>query len=104
MDAFTGFTKTGAAAFMPDDFNVEGSFDNGWYFTAANSFFPASGSMAFNNGVLRMVPGPSGREGYYWTATPDGENAKMIDFTSSALFMNSNKRASGCSVRCVRVD
>lgn len=101
-DAYSGFTKTGATAFSVDDFSVEGDFADGWYFTNAGSFFPASGSMAYNNGVLRMIPSYNGREGYYWSSTPDGENSRMVDFTASYVFMNSNKRASGCSVRCVR--
>lgn len=101
-EAFTGLTKSGSSAFSTDDFVVDGGFANGWFFTDAASFFPAAGSMAHNNGVLRMVPSPSGREGYYWSSDVDGVNAKMVDFTASYIFMNSNKRAAGCSVRCVR--
>lgn len=103
-NVFSGFTKTGTAAFSTDQFEIEGEFADGWFFTNASSFFPASGSLASNNGVLRMIPSPSGREGYYWTSTPDEDNARMIDFTQSYIFMNSNQRASGCSVRCVRVN
>lgn len=102
-NVLTGLTKTGTTSFNTDEFEVEGEFTDGWFFTKASSFFPASGSLAYNNGVLRMIPSYNGREGYYWTSTPDNENARMYDFTQSYIFMNSNKRASGCSVRCVRI-
>jgi len=103
LKVFTGFTATGAAAFDSSSILSDGSFNNGWTFTNAHSFFPAAGQMANNSGVLRLIPGPQGREGYYWTSSVDAGSSKMVDFNANYVMFNSNKRASGCSVRCVRV-
>lgn len=103
MKVFTGFTSNGGAAFDSSSILTEGSFDNGWTFTNANSFFPAAGQMANNSGVLRLVPGPQGREGYYWTSSVDEGRSKIVDFNANYVMFNSNMRASGCSVRCVRI-
>lgn len=103
MKVFTGFTSSGGAAFDSSSILTEGSFDNGWTFTNANSFFPAAGQMANNSGVLRLVPGPQGREGYYWTSSVDEGRSKIVDFNANYVMFNSNMRASGCSVRCVRI-
>lgn len=100
---FTGFTSTGNAAFDSSSILAEGSFADGWTFTNAHSFFPAAGQMANNSGVLRLIPGPQGREGYYWTSSVDEGRSKIVDFNASYVMYNSNMRASGCSVRCVRV-
>lgn len=100
---FTGFTASGQIALDPSSILADGTFEDGWFFTNAGSFFPASGQLANNSGVLRLVPGPSGREGYYWSSSVDEGNSKMVDFNKSYVMFNSNKRASGCSVRCVRI-
>lgn len=99
---FSGFTSTGGAAFDASSILTEGTFNDGWTFTNANSFFPAAGQMANNSGVLRLIPGPQGREGYYWTSSVDQGSSKIVDFNANYVMFNSNKRASGCSVRCVR--
>ena len=101
---FSGFTVDGQNAWIDSSILYEGSFEDGFTFTNASSFFPAAGQLANNSGVLRLVPGPSGREGYYWTSSvgEDGDS-RMVDFNKSMLLYNTNKRASGCSVRCVRV-
>lgn len=103
-EVFTGFTVDGQNAFSSSSMLTDGYFEDGFAFTNASSFFPAAGQLANNSGVLRLVPGPSGREGYYWTSSV-GENgdSRMVDFNKSMLLYNTNKRASGCSVRCVRV-
>lgn len=103
MKVFTGFTSTGSAAFDSSSILAEGSFADGWTFTNAHSFFPAAGQVANNSGVLRLVPGPQGREGYYWTSSVDEGRSKIVDFNANYVMYNSNMRASGCSVRCVRV-
>lgn len=100
---FTGFTATGGMVFDSSSILSDGSFNDGWTFTNANSFFPAAGQMANNSGVLRLIPGPQGREGYYWTSSVDEGRSKIVDFNASYVMYNSNMRASGCSVRCVRV-
>ena len=61
---FTGFTSTGAK-----QFNVIGSFANGWYFKknendSSGAFFPASGCRLNSSGGLANV----GINGYYWSA------------------------------------
>ena len=99
---FTGFTATGGMVFDSSSILSDGSFNDGWTFTNANSFFPAAGQMANNSGVLRLIPGPQGREGYYWTSSVDEGRSKIVDFNASYVMYNSNMRASGCSVRCVR--
>ena len=72
-EVFTGFTVDGQNAFSSSSILTEGYFEDGFAFTNASSFFPAAGQLANNSGVLRLVPGPSGREGYYWTSSV-GEN------------------------------
>ena len=102
IEAFSGFTDTGETAFSASSILADGSFADGWTFTNAQSFFPAAGQLTHNSGVLRLVPGPSGREGYYWSSTAEEGNARMTDFNKSSVMFNLNKRASGCSVRCMR--
>lgn len=63
-------------------------------------FFPASGYRNNTDGKL----GALGTEGRAWTSTPvDGsENAWYLEWTSGYVYMNTNNRTVGRSVRCVQ--
>ncbi len=41
-------------------------------------------------------------DGYYWSATADGDNARRLTFNSSNADIISNTRALGFSVRCIK--
>ena len=40
--------------------------------------------------------------GRYWCSPVDGINSRNLYFSSSAAFMNTNSRAFGFSVRCIK--
>ena len=66
---FTGFTSTGDYTNTAEQFNVIGSFANGWYFKknendSSGAFFPASGCRNNSSGGLTSV----GILGDYWSA------------------------------------
>ena len=57
---FTGFTSTGDNTNTAEQFNVIGSFANGWYFKknendSSGAFFPASGYRYYSSGGLTNV-------------------------------------------------
>lgn len=60
-NAFTGFSTTGKNTSITSEFNVSGSWDNGWNFycglnkTGATTFFPGSGLRDYNAGVVCNV-------------------------------------------------
>ncbi|MCL2028435.1 MAG: fibrobacter succinogenes major paralogous domain-containing protein, partial [Bacteroidales bacterium] len=72
---------------------------NGYVFgTAPNTlFFPAAGYCNNFNGAVSV----EGTQGYYWSSTVSGANARLLNFHSSGVSRNFNYRASGFSVRCV---
>ncbi len=43
-----------------------------------------------------------GSNGNYWSSTVSGTNARYLTFYSSNAAMNSNNRANGFSVRCIK--
>ena len=60
---------------------------------------PASGRRASRDGGLS----PIGTTGYYWSASPTGNNGIFLNFASSFVYPRSNiERTSGLSVRCVQ--
>ncbi|MCL7753303.1 fibrobacter succinogenes major paralogous domain-containing protein [Polaribacter sp. Z022] len=59
---------------------------------------PAAGSRSRSNGALSVV----GSYGYYWSSTVSGTNARSLHFLSSNAFVNTNNRARGSSVRCIK--
>ncbi|MDO5968187.1 FISUMP domain-containing protein [Flavivirga aquimarina] len=60
---------------------------------------PVAGYRSFSNGSLGNV----GFFGYYWSSTVNnGTFAKRLSFYSSDAYMNSNYRAGGFSVRCLK--
>ena len=70
---FTGFTSTGDNTSTAEQFNVIGSFANGWYFKknendSSGAFFPASGCRFIFNGGIMYV----GSKGSYWSAGVGG--------------------------------
>jgi uncharacterized protein (TIGR02145 family) len=59
---------------------------------------PMAGFRYLSNGSLFNV----GTNGYYWSNSVSSTNARLLYFTSSNAFMNTNNRALGFSVRCLK--
>jgi hypothetical protein len=59
---------------------------------------PAAGNRNRTNGSLNNV----GSNGNYWSSTVSGTNARNLNFNSSDANMNTNNRANGNSVRCLK--
>ena len=84
---FTGFTSTGDWTNTAEQFNVIGSFANGWYFKknesdSTGAFFPASGHRFQSSGDLRYV----GVYGDYWSAgVYDASSACHLRFGSGLV-------------------
>ena len=102
---FTGFTSTGDWTNTAEQFNVIGSFANGWYFKknesdSTGAFFPASGHRFQSSGDLRYVGG----YGDYWSAgVYDASNACHLRFGSGSVDpLEVYSRANAFSVRPVK--
>ncbi len=100
---YTGNTSTAA------NFNVSGSFANGWTFyvastnkTGATDFYPASGYRYSHSGGLSNV----GTYGYAWSSSPYSASSvrgSNLGFNGSSVSPeNSVSRAGGFPVRCVQ--
>ena len=67
---FTGFTTTGSNSSTTSEWNVQGSFNNGWLFygqsnkSGSTVFFPATGRRLASTGSLTDVS----TYGWYWVA------------------------------------
>lgn len=110
-NAFTGFTTTGGTSLTASQFNVRGSFTDGWYFyTSLGSgnkvntggptvFFPARGFRRYSDGSFLY-----GDSGYYWSAIPySGKYIYYLYFLSSGVTpINSCGRAYGFPIRPVQ--
>ena len=59
---------------------------------------PVAGYRNNSTGALTNV----GSNGNYWSSTVSGTNARNLNFNSSNANMNSNNRANGFSVRCIK--
>jgi hypothetical protein len=59
---------------------------------------PVAGNRNNSNGSLNNV----GSNGNYWASTVSGTNVRNLHFNSSNANMNSNNRANGNSVRCLK--
>uniref|UniRef100_UPI004048CCD5 hypothetical protein n=2 Tax=Algoriphagus sp. TaxID=1872435 RepID=UPI004048CCD5 len=59
---------------------------------------PMAGSRSYSNGSLN----DTGNWGYYWSSTVSSTNARNLYFLSSDANMNTNFRAYGSSVRCLK--
>ena len=102
---FTGFTSTGDWTNTAEQFNVIGSFANGWYFKknesdSTGAFFPASGHRFQSSGDLRYV----GVYGDYWSAgVYDASSACHLRFGSGLVNpLYNDSRANAFSVRPVK--
>ena len=87
-NAFTGFTTTGKNANAADQFNVNGTWDNGWWFygnanrTGDTVFFPASGCRTCITGSFSY----GSTFGFYWVAGPRGGNdGRYLSFVSGVV-------------------
>ncbi|MBR4758194.1 MAG: hypothetical protein IK084_05230, partial [Bacteroidaceae bacterium] len=100
--AFTGFTTTGDNTSDSSQFNVVGSFANGWMMKkkstdTVGNYYPASGYRAYGSGASTGV----GSYGYCWTFAPYSQtNARYLYFYSGLISpLNNNYRSLGFSVR-----
>ncbi|MEY3376512.1 MAG: hypothetical protein RL463_822 [Bacteroidota bacterium] len=83
------------------ELNVERSSwvnNNGAGAFASPLKLPLTGYRSDSNGLLREV----GTFGYYWSSTVSSTNARSLSFSSSSASMNTNGRANGFSVRCIK--
>ena len=101
----TGFTTTGDNASTAAQFNVVGSFDNGWKFKAdaediVGIYYPAAGCRLRTSGALISV----GSNGYFWTFAPLSQAlARYLNFDSGLVYpLNNRYRANGFAVRSAR--
>ena len=102
---FTGFTSTGSNTSTAEQFNVIGSFANGWYFKknendSSGAFFPASGYRYYSSGGLTNV----GVGGGYWSAgVGSATSAYYLGFSSGLVYpLGSLYRAYAFPVRPVK--
>ncbi len=103
LNAFTGFTTTGAdvSSGAPTNCNVVGSFSQGWKFKKnssdpTGSLWTASGFRGNNS-----APGFVGSYGYYWSACPNSSTGGyyLRFMMSSVSPLLNNGRFWGLSVR-----
>uniref|UniRef100_UPI004048724F hypothetical protein n=1 Tax=Algoriphagus sp. TaxID=1872435 RepID=UPI004048724F len=59
---------------------------------------PTAGYRDYSDGSLGNV----GTDGVYWSSTVSSANARSLNFFSSVAFMNTDARAFGFSVRCLK--
>ena len=97
----TGFTTTGSNSSDASEFNIVGSFANGYTFKkdtddAEGVFFPAAGNRNRTSGALSSV----GSYGYWWTFAPNSQTiARSLNFYSGYVIpLNNGSRAYGCGV------
>jgi len=97
----TGFTTTGANSSTTSEFNVIGSWSNGWTIKKNSIdkigvYFPACGYRNGESGGLGNV----GSIGSWWTFAPYSQTlARYLSFSSTIMYpLNGNYRASGFEV------
>ena len=90
---------------LPTDaeWNAERSSWDISYRTSAGAFasplkLPSAGVRSFSNGGL----GNAGATGNYWSSTVANSTSGHFYFTTSTSYINSNNRAFGFSVRCIK--
>jgi uncharacterized protein (TIGR02145 family) len=59
---------------------------------------PVAGNRNYSNGSLYLV----GTSGLYWSSTVSSTNSRVLYFLSSNAYMNTNYRAFGFAVRCLK--
>ena len=103
--AFPGFTTTGGTTEDATQFNVVGSWINGWNFKKtsadeAGNMFPASGYRNDGSGALAGVSGG----GDYWSFAPHSQtSARYLYFDSGYVYpLYNDGRSYGFSVRPCR--
>ena len=104
-NVFTGFTTTGGYTNNPAEFNVNGVFDNGWYFYTKPSkqgstvFFPTCG-FRYDLGSLSYVT----TGGVYWVGGPDSRYfGRSLSFRSGTVGpLGDAERSYGYAVRCAQ--
>lgn len=82
----TGFTITGNNTFAAKDFNVIGSWNNGWTFKKNSNdidglYLPAAGYRSNSSGSLSSV----GTYGIWWSYAPNSQTSSSCLFFSSSL-------------------
>ena len=97
----TGFTSTGNNTFAAKDFNIIGSWNNGWTFKKNSNdidglYLPAAGYRIKSSGSLSSVSSL----GYWWSYAPNSQaNSRYLGIHSSyVLPLNNNRRANGFAV------
>ena len=97
----TRFTSTGSNTLSPAEFNVIGSWNNGWTFKKNSNdidglYLPAAGYRYNSSGSLRSV----GSNGSWWSYAPYSQaGSHNLSFYSSSVFpLLNNYRASGFAV------
>ena len=100
--AFTGFTTTGDNTSDSSQFNVVGSWANGWNMKkkstdTVGNYYPASGYRAYDSGGLTGV----GSDGGYWSFAPGSQAlARYLSFDSGYVGpLDYYYRSGGFSVR-----
>jgi len=88
---------------VPTEAEWEAEIDNGNWSNATDAFdsplkLPVAGNRNHRTGGLFNV----GAAGLYWSSTVSGTDALRLRFSSSLATMNSNFRALGFSVRCLK--
>ena len=82
----TGFTSTGNNAFGAKNFNVIGSWNNGWTFKKNSNdidglYLPAAGYRSSSSGSLSNV----GTYGIWWSYAPNSQDSSRCLFFNSTL-------------------
>ena len=97
----TGFTSTGSNTLSAAEFNVIGSWNNGWTFKKNSNdidglYLPAAGYRYNSSGSLRSV----GSNGSWWSYAPHSQfGSHNLSFYSYSVFpLLNNYRASGFAV------
>lgn len=116
-NAFSGFSLTGGYVSQPEQFNVSGSFVNGWTFfgghnrTGDQIFFPATGMRSGGPETLASIASNSEDTGYnygygfYLSATPESTSRvyNLMFYPEGIVILNlTGDRSSGRSVRPIR--
>ena len=102
-DLFRGFTKKSGYVSNPDDFNVVGTYSNGWIFKkyyedTVGTIFPANGFRSrSSSGSIKDVT----LKGNYWTSSVYNQDTiSILYFTDSIVYPSStNYTTGGYSVR-----
>ena len=104
-NAFTGFTTTGGNTSDSTQFNVVGSWANGWMMKkkstdGTGNYYPASGYRDYGSGGFYYV----GSYGYYWSFAPISQTlARSLGFYSGYIYpLDYSYRSNGFAVRASR--